>query len=136
MLRRKSKSQLQSSLARSPRVYPHGTCVKTEEGYFLIRDGKRYRLPTQRILDSWAFPLIVETTEAAVVNYPIRAKLGFRDGSLIYNIADGRIYLVSKNRRRHITTPDALRDFGVEEKDVLRVSDYEINLQEVGEPIG
>lgn len=123
-------------LPTTPKVYPHGTCVKTEEGYFLIRDNKRYRLPTQRILESWSFPIIAETTEAAVQKYPIRAKLGFRDGSLIYNIADGKLYLISQNKRRHIISPDVYQLLNIHPRDAVVVSNYEVNLQELGEPLG
>jgi len=64
------------------------------------------------------------------------AKLGFRDGSLLYNVADGKIYLISENKRRHIISPDALELLGISPNDAVKVSDYEINLQELGESIG
>lgn len=126
------KKQQKKTLPTSPVVYPHGTAVKTEKGYFLIRDNKRYYLPTQRIVDSWSFPRIVETSEAALSRYRVAAKLGFRDGSLIYNLGDGKIYLVSNNERRHVKSPEALERIGASVKSPVLVSDYEANLQRLG----
>jgi hypothetical protein len=101
----------------------------------LIREAKRYYLPTQRVLDSWAFPRIVPTTEAAVKHYRVAAKIGFRDGSLIYNLADGKIYLIANNERRHITSPEALERVGARITDPVLVSEYEARLQRQGEDL-
>lgn len=131
----KKKKSKSLSVRNEPTVYPDGVCVETPQGVYLIKGQKRYRVPTQRILDSWAFPLIVETTEEALRNYKVAARLGFRDGSLIYNIADGKMYLVSNNKRRHITSPDALELLGVDRSRVVNVSNFEINLQQLGEDI-
>ena len=124
------------SLPTSPQEYPLGTFVKTEAGYFYISTpNKRLRLISQRVLDSWSPPRIVETTEAALKNYKIWAKMGFRNGSLIHNIADGKIYLVAGNKRRHVTSPDALDRIGATRADVVSVSLTEINLQELGDEL-
>lgn len=131
MFRRNKKK----TLATEPTIYPDGVCLETETGYFLLRNQKRYRVPTQKILDSWSFPLIVQTTDRAVARYKVVAKLGFRDGSLIYNFADGRIYLISNNKRRWIKSPEALERLGVERDSARIVSDYEVNLQELGEDL-
>lgn len=120
----------------TPTSYPDGVCVKTESGYFLIRQGKRYRLPTTRVYKSWKFPVTIQTTETAVQNYRIVAKLGFRDGSLIHNIGDGRMYLVSNNKRRRIVSPEALNTLQVTREDFTWVSEKEIQLQEQGEDYG
>lgn len=120
----------------SPMNYPSDTCVRTESGYYLIKGGKKYRIVSTRVLDSWSFSRIVKTTDAAVSKYRTAGKLGFRGGSLIHNIADGKIYLVSDNKRRHITSPDVLERLGANGKDVIHVSDTEILLHVEGEPIG
>lgn len=114
--------------------YPYGTCVKTEAGYFLIRDKVRFRIGSERILWSWKFN-IVETTEAAVRHFVIAGKLGFRDGTLINNLADGKMYLVSKNKKRHITSPDAFDKYGLSTSDMVYVSDAEAKLHEDGDEL-
>ena len=129
------RRKTQTPLTTEPTVYPDGVCVETPQGVYLIKGQKRYRVPTQRILDSWGFPLIVQTTEEALRHYKVAARLGFRDGSLIYNIADGKMYLVSNNKRRHITSPDALELLGIDRSRVVNVSNFEINLQQLGEDI-
>ena len=126
------KRRQAQTLPTSPIVYPHGTCVETEKGIFLIRGEKRYFLPTVRIKESWAFPRIVRTTEAAVSKYPIAARLGFRDGSLICDMASGKIYLIANNERRQIVSPEALERIGASTSDATVVSSYEAGLQRLG----
>lgn len=125
-------------LPTAPVEYPTGIAVKTQDGkfYFLHKDGKRYRIQSSKIFMSWGFPLIVPTTEAALKNYPVAVtKLGFRDGSLLNNIADGKLYLVSESRLRHITNPEVLTRLGVTREDALVVSDADIKIMKLGEEI-
>lgn len=126
-----------AELPTEPVTYPSGICVKTEKGAYLIqKDGKRYRIPTKAILDSWNFPLIVDASEAALANYPVGVlKVGFRDGSLLNNIADGRLYLVSAGRLRHIVDPAVFDRLGINHLMATVVSDAEIQMMKQGEPI-
>lgn len=135
----RKKRRVSKTLPTSPIIYPDGVVVKTPKGYFLLKTvkgiKKRYHLPTRRILDSWNFPRVVETSEAAVANYSIVAKLGFRDGTLIYNLGDGKIYLVSDNVRRTVKSPDALERIGCDLNSPVLVSEYEATLQRLGEDL-
>lgn len=132
---RKPQPKSRAELPTEPVEYPSGICVKTEQGAYLIqKDGKRYRIPTKAILDSWNFPLIVDTTEGALANYPVGVlKVGFRDGTLLNNIADGRLYLASAGKLRHIIDPAVLERLGNPTATV--VSDAEIKMMKQGEPI-
>ena len=130
---RKKRSK---NLPTYPVVYPLGTYLKTEAGYFYISGPtKRLRIISERVLNSWCPLRVVETTEAAVKNYKVWAKLSFRNGSLIHNIADGKIYLVEGTKRRHIVSPEALERIGATTSDVVSVSLTEINLQEQGDDL-
>ena len=131
--RRQPKSR--AELPKTPVTYPSGICVKTEKGaYLLAKDGKRYLIPTKAIMDSWNYPLILDSSEAALANYPVGViKVGFRDGSLLNNIADGRLYGVSAGRLRHIVDPAVLDRLGNPEFTV--VSQAEIQMMRQGEPI-
>lgn len=131
MFRRKAKT-----LPESPVDYPAGTFISTQRGYFyIVSPSKRYRILSERVLNSWRPLRVVETTEAAVANYRISAKLKFRNGSLIHNIADGRIYLIESGERRHVTSPDVLERIGATGKDVVTVSIDELLLHQEGEAI-
>lgn len=121
-----------------PVRYPSGVFVRTEKGYFFIADSsKRYRCITKRVLDSWAPQRVIETSEAALANYRVSAKLRFRNGSLIHSIADGKIYLISDGTRRHVTSPEALTLIGAvgNRSDTISVSLDEINLHPEGAPL-
>jgi hypothetical protein len=112
--------------------FPYGTVVKTENGWFFLKDKTRLRIPTQKILDSWSLS-VVQATESAVKHYITTGKLGFRDGTLIYNWGDGKIYLISQNKRRQITSPDALLKYGIDRGKMIEVSAEEAELQNIGE---
>ena len=62
-------------------------------------------------------------------------KLGFRDGTLIKNISDGKMYLVSQNKRRHIVSPDSFDKYGLDRSKLIEVSDSEINMHDQGEDL-
>lgn len=124
-------------LPKVPQDYPAGTAVVTDKGsYFINKDGKRYRIQSDEIFWSWRFPLVVETTEEALKNYPVAVtRLAFRDGTLLNNIADGKLYLVSESKLRHITGPKTLFVLGLDANQALVVSDADIKMMKQGEPL-
>jgi hypothetical protein len=130
MLKKKHKQQ--HKIVSSPTLFPSGIAVRTEKNVYWIKDGKRFRLISERAVQSWAFT-IVHATEAALSGSKVIGKLGFRDGTLIKNIADGKIYLVSQNKRRHIVTPDSFTKYGLNRSSIVEVSESETNMHDLGE---
>jgi hypothetical protein len=74
-------------------------------------------------------------TEAALSGIKLVGKLGFRDGTLIKNVADGKMYLVSQNKLRHIVDPDTFNRYGLDRSKVVEVSEKEILAHDLGENI-
>lgn len=132
MLKKKQSKIIQSVLITSPTNFPSGIAVKTDTGTYWIKDNKKYRLISERAAASWRF-IEVLATDAALSNIKSAGKLGFRDGTLIKNIADGKIYLVSQNKRRHILSPDVFDKYGLNRSLLIEVSESETNMHELGE---
>jgi ribosomal protein S4E len=130
-LLRNTKSTL---IISQPTNFPSGIAVKTDKDTYWIKDGKRYRLISDRAATSWSFTT-VSATEAALTGFKIAGKLGFRDGALIKNIADGRIYLVSQNKLRHIVDPDSFTKYGLDRSKVIEVSEAEVSAHDLGEKL-
>lgn len=122
----------QIHLITSPTNFPTGLAVKTEKATYWIKDGKRFRLISDRATESWSFPT-VNATESALSLIKIAGKLGFRDGTLIKNIADGKLYLISQNKRRHIISPDTFEKYGLNRSNIIEVSESEASMHEIGE---
>ena len=101
----------------------------------IVSEDKRYRIINKRVLSSWSPQRIIETSEAAVGKYRVAAKLKYRNGSLIYNFADAKLYLISDGKRRHITNPDVLDRLNLNKNKAVRVSQSEVNLHAEGEPL-
>lgn len=116
----------------SPTNFPSGLAVKTDKATYWIKDGKRYKLISDRAANSWSFTT-VNATEQALSGIKLVGKLGFRDGALIKNIADGKMYLISQNKRRHIVDPDAFNTFGLDRSKVIEVSEAEANMHNLGD---
>lgn len=132
MLRRKTTQTLPSK----PVEYPVGSFLRTDKSiYYIVAPGKRYRLITERCLDSWRPHRVIRTSEAALAKYKVTAKMKFRNGSLIYNLADAKMYLIESGKRRHILTPDALGRIGGVRSEAVVVGPDEIKLHEEGEPL-
>jgi len=62
-------------------------------------------------------------------------KLGFRDGTLIKSVADGKMYLVAQNKLRHIVDPDSFNRYGLDRSKMIEVSEKEISAHDLGENI-
>ena len=126
------KNSKPSLTISQPTNFPSGIAVKTDKDTYWIKDGKRYRLISNRAAQSWCFTTVL-ATEAALTGIKLVGKLGFRDGSLIKNLADGRMYLVSQNKLRHIVDPDSFDRYGLDRCKVVEVSDKEISAHDLGE---
>jgi ribosomal protein S4E len=106
--------------------------VKTNAATYWIKDGKKYKLVSDRAAKSWSFTEI-QATEDAVSHMKVAGKLGFRDGTLIKNIADGKMYLISQNKKRHIVDPDIFIKYGLDRSKLIEVSESEASIHDLGE---
>jgi len=134
MLKSRRKNNTQIILITSPTNFPSGLAVKTETATYWIKDGKRFKLISERAEKSWAFPTVY-AKESALSNIKIAGKLGFRDGTLIKNIADGKMYLVSQNKRRQIVDPDSFKKYGLDRSNIIEVSESECDMHDLGEDL-
>jgi len=119
-------------IVSQPTNFPSGIAVQTDKATYWIKDGKRYRLISDRAAKSWCFTT-VKATEAALSGIKLVGKLGFRDGALIKNIADGKMYLVSQNKLRHIVDPDIFIKYGLDRSNLIEVSEAEVKAHDLGE---
>ena len=122
-------------IPKEPVDYPSGICVKTEKGTYYIKGGKRHPFTSSRILKSWNFFYIVSGSEEAVKQFSISSPMRFRDGSLIKDMKDGRIYLISDGKKRQVTNPDFLKMMNLTGRDIMVVSHAEADLHAVGDDI-
>jgi len=124
----------QTLLITSPTNFPSGIAVKTDKATYWIKDGKRYKLISDRAAKSWLFTT-VNGTEESLSLIKLAGKLGFRDGALIKNIADGKMYLISQNKKRHIVSPDGFSKYGFNRSKIIEVSQAEVDMHENGESL-
>lgn len=124
----------QTASVESPTSFPSGIAVKTDKATYWIKDGKRFKLISDRAAKSWSFTT-VNAKESALSTTKLVGKLGFRDGTLIKNIADGKLYLISQNKRRHIVSPDIFDKYGLNKSLVIEVSEAETNMHNLGEQL-
>jgi hypothetical protein len=66
---------------------------------------------------------------------PLGGTLGFRDGTVIKDIADGKIYLIENSKKRHIISPDFFEKYGFNRNWIIEVSQKEASLHKDGEDI-
>lgn len=128
------KTTKSTLIVSQPTNFPSGLAVKTDKATYWIKDGKRYKLISDRAAKSWMFTT-VNATEAALSGIKLVGSLGFRDGALIKNIADGKMYLVSQNKLRHIVDPDTFDRYGLDRSNLIEVSEAEIKAHDIGEAL-
>lgn len=117
----------------SPRV-PSGMIAKTEKGYFYVKGEKRFKFISDRARDSWRLR-IIETSELAMSYSKIAGIVGFRDGTLIKDISNGKIYLIVDNKKSQVIDPDDLKVLGFAKRDIITVSKKEADFQKEGESL-
>lgn len=128
----KRRKNTQIPLVTSPTNFPSGIAVKTDKATYWIKDGKRFKIVSDRAEQSWSF-ITVKASETSLSGIKLVGTLGFRDGTLIKNIADGKIYLISQNKRRHIIDPDSFTKYGLDRSNVIEVSEAETNMHDIGD---
>lgn len=128
----KRRKNTQIPLVTSPTNFPSGIAVKTDKATYWIKDGKRFKIVSDRAEQSWSF-ITVKASETSLSGIKLVGTLGFRDGTLIKNIADGKIYLISQNKRRHIIDPDSFTKYGLDRSNIVEVSESETNMHDIGD---
>jgi hypothetical protein len=114
-------------------VPPSGVFLRTPTGrVYMSKGGKRYEI-AEVPLASWNAN-VLPVTEMAIRTLEDGGKLGFRDGTLVKDFSDGRIYLISDSRRRLITNPDLFEQLGGDEAMMVVPSEY-IKLHREGEEL-
>ena len=114
----------------SPNV-PSGLIAHTEKGYFYIKGKKRFKFVSERAMVTWGLPVIT-TLEEKLAETTVFGVLGLRDGTLAKDISDGKIYLISDSKRRHVTNPDVLLWMN---SSIIEVSQKDISVHVEGDPI-
>lgn len=117
-----------------PTQYPSGVAVFDGTNTYFIKNNKKYRIVSDRALKSWGFNVWYGSPES-LSKTPLGGILGFRDGSVIKDISNGKIYLVVNSMKQHITTPDFFTKFGIDRNFIIEVSAKEAELHKNGEPI-
>ena len=112
-------------------VIPSGLIAHTEKGYFYVKGNKKFKFVSERAMLSWSLPAS-KTNEGMINKLLMSGTLGFRDGSLVKDVSDGKIYLISDSKRRHIISPDVLEWMNTE---VIDAGQKEILVHEEGDPI-
>jgi len=112
-------------------IVPSGLIAHTEKGYFYIKGLKKFKFVSERAMLSWNLP-VISTTDDKLSEFKLFGTLGFRDGTLIKDISDGKIYLVSDSKRRHITDPDVLEWLNT---DIVKASQKEVLIHEEGDKL-
>jgi hypothetical protein len=111
---------------------PSGLIGLNAGSFYYVKGNKRFKFISERAMKSWCLPVL--KIDAAFLNkLTSGGTLGFRDGSLVKDISDGKIYLISDSKRRHVVDPDVLQWIDTE---IIDAGQKEVLVHQEGEPIG
>ncbi len=136
MWKKKQTPQTQTNINPPlvPTAYPSGVAVFDGTNTYFIKNNKKYRIISDRAVQSWGFKVWHGSPES-LSKIVLGGILAFRDGSVIKDVSNGKIYLVVNGMKQHITTPDFFTKFGVDPGYIIEVSAKEADLHKNGEPI-
>jgi hypothetical protein len=118
-------------------MLPNGMAFGDPKGpKYMKQGGKVYRFASERAFQSWSVPLRRFHSKYHGPPPESDGVLGFRAGSLIQGFYDARVYYISDNLRREITSPDVWEAFGFQWDEVIVVNKKELELHELGEELG
>lgn len=117
-------------------MIPNGMAYGDKHDQYMKQGGKLYRFASERAFKSWNVPLRPYHSKHHGSPGEVAGTLGFRAGSLIQGFADAKVYYISDNLRREITSPDVWNAFGFSWDEVIVVSKKELELHELGEELG
>jgi len=130
---KRKKNNIQN-IVDVPTIFPNGFAISDGKNKYFIKSGKRYKLFSDRASDSWGFRY-VSVTNNAYKSIPLGGTLGFRDGTVIKDISNGKIYLVENSKKRHIISPDFFGKYGFDRNWIIEVSQKEAALHKDGDDI-
>lgn len=117
-------------------MWPSDTVVECSSGVYLVKGDKKLKFYSKRTLESWNFSVSpIPVHDSAIEYLKYGGIIGFRNGSLLESMADGKMYLISDNKRRHITNPDWFEEYGFAGLPILTVSTSELEIHEEGKPL-
>lgn len=117
-----------------PLQYPSGITVQVDEDFYYVKGDKLYKFVSRRAAESWGTP-VAQARLANIAHYAQAGLMGFRDGTLIQDVSDGKIYLISGSKRRLVTDPDVVDWYGLNLSDAVLVSVKEASAHSDGDDI-
>lgn len=112
---------------------PTGSVVSNQGQFFYIKGDTRLTIGTKRILDSWRFDRIIEVTDDCIARYRPGGRMGFREGTVIKDIATSEIFLISGGQKCKIMSPDTLDNLSM--TNIVVVSHDEAGIHVRGEDL-
>lgn len=113
--------------------FPHGTCLRAGGRYYFVNGKSIKPIKSKQVIESWSFPIVVNVHSSAISSMAVSLPIGFRDGTLIKDINDGKMYLISKRIRRPVVSVDGLEMIGKKRSDAVWASHSDVIIHEVGE---
>jgi hypothetical protein len=112
---------------------PSGVFIRTKARQAYYVKGPTAHPVSEIHLQSWsASPLPV--TDMAFATLDIGKPIGFRDGTVVKDFADGIMYLISDSKRRKVTSAETLASLGGKRVVLVAPTEY-ILVHGEGQPI-
>jgi hypothetical protein len=117
-------------------AWPDGSIVKgSKDAVYRVNAGRLDHVAGPAIFSSWfRWNEIARVPDPAIDAYTQGPALGFRDGTLV-RTPDGKVWLLSEGRRRHIQSPDDFVRLGFRWDAIVDVPAEEAAVDPAGAPV-
>ena len=111
-------------------MLPDRTLVKSRSrnDIYLIEGGKRRHITSAKLFQKLGYSLakVGVVSDRELLGYAKGEAITFQDGTLLMSEKDKKIYLIKEGGKRHIISQKAFSQNKFKQKDVIGVSEYEL----------
>lgn len=116
--------------------YPQGALLQdsTTGGVYFVENGNKHPIKSREVLDNrFSYWIISPQTPEELAEYKLSDPVKFMDGTLVKDITEPAVYVISEEKRLPIPSEEIFLGLGYEWEDIVVTDTKSLEMHELGE---